>query len=470
MSKLVLFLPELFFLLLIVVLFIRILMRPNRDEALAWLPWAAFVGVLVALGSIGVKGDLFWSAYQVDSLSQFFKAAIAVGFFVAVLNALGTTTVDAEKRKDYFLFLTISAWGLMLLSSAVELVTMYVALEVSSYSLFALVPLRSNSREAAEAGVKYILFAAAATAVSLYGLSYIIATQHSTYLSDLAAGTGILGGGVLGAVGLVMFLSGFFYKLALFPFHFWTPDVYQGASNETTTFIATLPKLGAVVVLIRLATLFAPGMVPADVMAWLAALSMTYGNLAALIQKDVKRLLGYSGVAHAGYIILGIIAGTAAGLASAAFYALAYLFMNLTCFWVICRLSPKGENVLVEDLNGLARRFPLMAFALAVGAFALVGLPPTAGFMGKLFLFTSIWGQGYNWLVIVAALNSAVSIYYYLNLVRHAYTQEPGTKTVAIPKAGTLWAGVLAVCVLLLGIIPGPVYEWALQAGHALIP
>jgi NADH-quinone oxidoreductase subunit N len=283
--------------------------------------------------------------------------------------------------------------------------------------------------------------------------------------------------------GLTLFLGGLFYKLALFPFHFWCPDVYQGASNETAAYVATVPKLGAVVVLVRLASLLQPGLEVTTVFAVLGALSMTYGNIAALVQTDVKRLLGYSSVAHAGYVMLGLVAGSAAGLAAASFYSLVYVIMNLACFWVLCRLSPDGRNVELDDLAGLYKKAPGMAFVLAVAAFALVGLPPTAGFMGKLFLLSAAWGKGYDWLVIIAVLNTAVSIYYYLNLVRYAYTREeepsaamsgaPGEALSASGLAGSgglIFGGALAAALLLLGAVPGPVFQAALAAGKQLLP
>jgi NADH-quinone oxidoreductase subunit N len=270
-------------------------------------------------------------------------------------------------------------------------------------------------------------------------------------------------------IGTTMFLISFFYKLALFPFHFWCPDVYTGTTNETAAFVATLPKLGAVVALIRITNLVMPGLAMTDVLAILAALSMTYGNLAALAQKDVKRILGYSSVAHAGYVMIGVVAGTASGLAAAAFYGLAYVFMNLTCFWVIARISSQGKNVQLEDLSGMYRFAPAYALTLAVGAFALVGMPPTMGFTGKLFLFTSLWGHGYDWLVIIGAINTAFSIFYYLNLVRYAYTKEATSpQTVDTTLGSRVMALGLAGIVLVLGCLPSSVYQAALTATQSI--
>jgi NADH-quinone oxidoreductase subunit N len=444
---------------------------PPLSPRIAWLPVAAWAGVAVAAFSLGAQGLIFGEAYRVDGLSQFFKFAVALGFAIAVLNGSSQPTLEAEKRSDYFLLLALSALGLMCLASSVELITMYLSLELSSYSLYALIPMRHRDPRAAEAGIKYILFGAAATALSLFGLAYILADQHSSYVAVLAGRTWTWSAAPLGVIGLTMFMAGFFYKLALFPFHFWAPDVYDGASNETAAYAATLPKLGAVVVLIRLAAMLTPGMQITTVLAVLGAASMTFGNLAALTQQDIKRMLGYSSVAHAGYVTVGLVAGTAAGMAAAGFYSLVYVLMNLTCFWVLCRLSADGRNLTLNDLNGLYRRAPVLAFVLAVAALALVGLPPTAGFMGKLFLLSSAWDRGYDWLVVVAALNTAISIYYYLNLIRHAYTVEPEGDAAlpAVVPGGAWWGGALAAALLILGAVPAPVFRWAEAAGRQLM-
>ena len=455
--------PELYQILLIGAFFIRSIVKRNRmPRAEQWLPCLAGAGVVISVLSLNFSGTLFSGAYKVDGLSQFFKMVVSLGFAIAVLNGVRQPTLEEEKRSEYFMFMALSAWGLMLLSSTVELISIYLALEVASFSLFPLVPLRSEDKGAAEAGIKYIFFGAAATAIGLFGFSYILATQHTTYLIDLAQKPWAWSEAPMAVMGLTLFLSAILFKLALFPFHFWAPDVYQGASNETAAYISTLPKVGAVVVLIRFAYLLKPGLEITTILAVLAAISITYGNLAALVQKDVKRLLGYSAIAHAGYVIVGLTAGTPGGMAAAAFYIFVYVLMNFTCFWVICRIATDGRNLKLDDLNGLYKRSPGLALVLAVGAMALVGLPPTAGFMGKLFLLTAAWNHGYNWLVVVAAANIAVSIYYYLNLVRHAYTKDETEKasvTISHPLFSVLWGALLAALLIILGILPGLVFK-----------
>ncbi len=458
-----LIIPELYQLLLIGVLFIQTIAdRPWMPRVGKWIPWFAGMGILISAASLNLNGLIFAGSYRVDTLSQFFKFAVSFGFAVAVLNATRQPTLEKEKHSEYFMFMALSAWGLMMLSSCVELIGIYLALELASFSLFPLVPLRSGEKRGAEAAVKYIFFGAAATAIGLFGFSFILASQHSTYLLDLMQKPWSWTEAPMAVAGLTLFLCGMLFKLALFPFHFWAPDVYEGASNETSAYISTMPKLGAVVVLIRLSMLLKPGLEITTILALLAAISITYGNLAALVQTDVKRLLGYSTIAHAGYVMVGLTAGTTEGVAAAAFYAFIYVIMNFACFWVICRIATDGRNLKLDDLNGLYKRAPGLALVLAVGAMALVGLPPTAGFMGKLFLLTAAWNHGYNWLVIIAAANIAISIYYYLNLVRHAYTKEaPQESPAAIPYPvfSLLWGGFLAALVILFGILPGLVFK-----------
>jgi NADH-quinone oxidoreductase subunit N len=461
-------LPELWLLVIVCALFVACLGGRKRS-VMSWLPGAAVLGVVIATLSLGARGEVLFGSYRLDALSQFFKLMIALGFAVVTGIAAGKRESE-DFSPDYFMLLGLSAWGLMLLASCVELITLYLALELSSYSLYALIPLRGQDRRAAEAGIKYILFGAAVTALALFGLSYIMAAKHSTYLAVLASSSWSFAEAPLAVIGLTLFLAGFFYKLALFPFHFWCPDVYQGAKNETAAYVATIPKLGAVVVLVRLAALFAPGMEVTNLFAVLGAVSMTGGNLAALVQRDLKRMLGYSSVAHAGYVMLGLAAGSAAGLAAASFYSLAYILMNLACFYVVCAIAKNGENPTLDDLDGLYHRGPALAMILAVAAFALVGLPPTAGFTGKLFLLSAAWDQGYHWLVIVAVLNTAISIYYYLGMVRHAYTGESDAPALAVSRGYIVFGGVLAALVLVVGMLPASLHDLAAQAATGLHP
>ncbi|WP_457569928.1 NADH-quinone oxidoreductase subunit N [Desulfurobacterium sp.] len=460
MNGIVMLLPELFQLLIVIILFLVALGKEKKE--FSWLPFLTGAGVVVAAVSLFNSGIMFYGTYKIDMLSQFFKLLIAIGFFIVSL--LHLKSIDENRRADYLLLISISVLGLMLLSSSVELITIYISLEIASYALYAIVPLRAESKEAAEAGIKYILFSAVMTAVSLYGLSFIYADAHTTMLSQFKNIGWTLSAHPMATFGITLFLIGFLFKLALFPFHFWAPDVYQGMANETAAYATTLPKLGTIVVLIRLLGAVYPSAAIASVLAVFAALSMTFGNITALVQDDVKRVLGYSSVAHAGYMTVALLIQTKEALANVAFYAAAYMFMNLLAFWVICKLSD-GKNLSFKDFSGLYKKAPILAFAITIAAMGLIGLPPTGGFIGKFFLLTGAWGKGFDWLIIVAALNTAIAAYYYLKFIRFSYTEEsPTEEKVKTSLIDSTVAIILAVIVLAIGIIPSPIYQIALKA------
>lgn len=305
--------------------------------------------------------------------------------------------------------------------------------------------------QALEGGVKYLLFGAMASGITLYGMGYLYALSGSTWLEAL-----MLQGGAFEGLALILVFCGLFFKLSLFPFHFWAPDVYQGASNPTAAFIATVPKVGALAVLLRFAALTPETEALIRVLWVFSAFSMTFGNLSALVQRDLKRLLAYSGIAHAGYLMLGLISFEDLGRISATYYVIVYLLMTLGAFMVVLLLLDSGKNPSLEDLKGLYRRSPLLAFTLAVSAFSLVGIPPTGGFMGKLLLFTSAFKAGHLDLVIIGAVNTALSLFYYLNLVRLSYCREPEGVLREIkldPLQKALCVGLIAA-ILYLGLFP----------------
>ncbi|MFA9498654.1 MAG: NADH-quinone oxidoreductase subunit N, partial [Deltaproteobacteria bacterium] len=454
-----LFLPELALIFMALVFFFASLgnLKESRLQGLGLLFSA--IAVLVSVSSYGMEGSLFFNAYRVDAFSQMFKVIITFGLFIVIYLGKGLYGIDNTLRPEYYLFMTLSAFGLMCMSSAVELITIILSLEIHSFALFIMIPFRKHGayRKQMEAGIKYALFGAAASGISLYGMSYIFGMTHTTYLADLVK---IIPGVILDKplmlIGLVMLLCGFFYKLALFPMHFWAPDVYEGAANETSGFVATLPKIGAVALLIRLISLAGAD---AGQFTWVlmifAVLSMTFGNLSALVQNDIKRLLAYSSIAHAGYVMIGLLCATDFGYLSGIYYIAGYLLMNLACFYVIYNLAPQGENITFDDLGGLYKRSPLLALTLAVGAFGLAGIPPTIGFTGKLFLFTAAIKKDMYALVILAVINSGIGIFYYLKMVRAAYTGVDSPIPRLNLRLSTSVLGIfLIVIIILLGIFP----------------
>ena len=429
------------------------------------------IAIIASLINFNAQATLFLGSYEVDLYSQFFKLMISFGLAIVLIFGQDLKDIEDSVRPEYYMFLFLSALGLMMLVSSVELIAIFVSLELSSFALYLLVPMRSDQnglRMQMEAGIKYILFGVMATGFMLFGMSYIFGLTGSTYLSEIV--TGLQNAPQPAALfAVIMVLGGFFFKLAVFPMHFWVPDIYQGASNETTGFIATVPKLGAVALLIRLMTL-ASGETQFLIylLMVLALLSMFYGNLSALVQKDFKRMLGFSGIAHAGFIMLGLLTMDVGGYAIAMYYISGYVIMNLACFLVLCNVSQEGENLEIQDLKGLHKRQPVLAFILAVSLFALAGIPPFVGFMGKFMLLTGALNAGvvqtgmmnspYLILVILAAINTGIAIYYYLSVVRVAYTADPEEKPDVQVNGFTATVGVfLVLLIIMLGALPSKI-------------
>ncbi len=473
--KLALFAPELVLLAGGLILFFLSTGRSSGKVARSLTLGLALVNVLVCFACLGNEGTLFFEAYKVDYFSQILKVFISLGFAVVLLFGTELKGIKDEVRPEYYLFMLLSTLGLILMVSSVELLTMFVALELSSYSLYLLVPMRDDQggiRMQMESAIKYVLYGVVATGIMLFGMSYLFGLTGTTYFAELLPKLHTMMDNPAAIVGIAMVMGGFFFKLAVFPFHFWVPDVYEGASNETTAFIASVPKIAAVAMLIRITALVVPsdGQVIVTMLMVLSVCSMFYGNLIALVQKDIKRMLGFSGIAHAGFVLLGLVTLQESGYATAMYYIIGYLVMNLACFLVICKVSQDGENLLIEDLSGLHKRSPLMAFTLAVGMFALAGIPPFVGFMGKFMLLTGALKQGMYPLVILAAINTAIAIFYYLSVVRVSFCSAPEDRPlVAVDGITKAVSIALVVIIIALGIAPNQVLAIATDAVRAVL-
>jgi NADH-quinone oxidoreductase subunit N len=447
------FLPELVLLFGALALFFVSLGESRTQLAKRVAMLTALSVILASVLSLGQQSTLFDGAYRVDLFSQALKLVFACGLGLILLLSGSLDDIRAEVKPEYYLFLTVSVTGLAMLVSCVDLITLVIALEVSAFPLYLMIPMRrerEGQRNQMESAIKYIMFGVAANGIMFFGMSYLFGLTGTTSLTAMLPRLQPVIHSPIAIAGLAMMLCGFYYKLAVFPFHFWTPDVYQGAANETAGLIASLPKLGGVAVLVRFVSLASPeNHTVATLLAILAAGSMFYGNLIALIQKDFKRLLGFSGIAHAGYALLGFVALDQAGYSAALYYIVGYLFMVLACFVVICKVSRDGTNVGIEELAGLHRRAPLLAVTLAVGVFALAGIPPFVGFMGKLTLLSAALSKGYLALVIVAVVNAAIAVYYYLGVIRESWFRDPGN----LPAIQLDWPTRVLCVLLIFGIL-----------------
>lgn len=470
-----LFAPELLMLIGSLVLFCLCLGQGKENLAKYASLVLAIASCFLSLATLQMEGSLFYDAYRIDMFSQLFKLAISLGLVIVLLFSGDLKGVSDRLRPEYFLFMILSTLGLMMLVSSVELLTLFIALELSSYSLYLMVPMRDDhggQKVQMEAAIKYILFGVVATGTMLYGMSFIFGMTGTTYFTELVPKMHALATTPTAMLAIALFMSGFFYKLAVFPFHFWVPDVYQGASNATTAFIASVPKLGAVAILIRITTLVAPtgGETVVNMLMVLAVCSMFYGNLSALVQKDIKRMLGFSGISHAGFVLLGLLTLKDTGYATSMYYIAGYVFMNLACFVVICNVSKNGENVCIDDMSGLYKRAPLLALTLLVGMMALAGIPPFVGFMGKFMLLTGALRDGHLALVILAALNTAIAIFYYLSVVRVAFCSAPEERPDVPVNLLTRCVSIALIAVIIfMGVAPKHVLAVAETAVRNLL-
>ena len=464
-----LLLPELALAAMILMFFAATLAKP-RQAMIEGLALAGAVCVFAAaVYTYGRSGLFFHDVYKVDTFSQTFKLIMSLGLILILWMGAGLRGITRHLRPEYYLFLSLSCFGLFVMTSAVELMTIIIGMEISSYSLYVLIPLRRqpHQREPLEASIKYVFFGGAATGIALYGMSYIVGLGHSSYLAELTkVMPGLLAAQPLAVIGFVMLLCTLFYKLALFPMHFWMPDVFVGAAHETTCFVATLPKIAAIALIARLMSMAGPGSPQLElILSIIAVLSMFMGNFSALSQHDMKRLLAYSSIAHAGYMLVGIITLSQLGVSSSIYYVFGYLLMNVACFAVLYNLTPGGENFSVDELRGLYRRSPLLAALLAAGAIGLSGIPPTIGFTGKFMIFAAAVAEKYYWLVGLALVNVCISAFYYLRLVRAAYRSVEESEGAIHLTFSAAALGVLVMAgIVLAGVFPQDFFRLTLKA------
>jgi proton-translocating NADH-quinone oxidoreductase chain N len=427
----------------------------------------ALATLVAAIIALSFREQPISGVYSIDALSQFLKLGIAGGALVASWSATDSTSVRPSARADLPTLIHLGALGMMLLSSAVELITLYVTLELSAYALYVLAALHKNQRAGGEGAIRYLLFGAAASATTVYGITLLFGHTGTTQLVPLGAGAS-----PAAILGLVLFLAGLLFKLAVFPFHAWTPDAYEAAPHPAATFIGTASKVAAVGILARVLAAYGPSEVLVHLLLLASVASMTVGNLGALVQRNVKRLLGWSAIAHGGYALIGFVVASERGTAAALFYSVAYVVIAAAPFLVVTALGKDGHDPTRADLQGLARRSPLLAGLLLVGMFGLAGIPPTPGFAGKWFLFLAAIERGAFWLVLVAAVNATISLYYYLQLVRDAWTGEVAPDAAPITVSASLRVAAVAIlaATALLGAWPGPLWDLAETAATALFP
>ena len=459
----------------VVVILLDLLPPRERKDHLGFV---SALGVVLALVmtywmtfSIG-GGELrgFRGMVVLDPFALFFNVVIGYATGLVILLSMDYIRREGQEAGEFYILILLSSLGMMLMASAGDLIIVFLGLETMSIALYVLTGFFRHRLEAGEASLKYFLMGAFASGFFLYGIALIFGATGSTNLDRIANAVAAgAGRDPMLAVGFGLLLVGFGFKISAVPFHMWAPDAYEGAPTSITAFIATGSKAAAFASLLRVLLTSLRG-APLDwpMLMWgMAAITMTVGNVVALAQQNIKRMLAYSSIAHVGYMLVGVVAGGSLGNGSVLFYLLVYTFTTAGAFGAVLLLERNGrEAVQLADYGGLATRHPVLAVALSVFLLSLIGIPPTAGFVGKFYLFGAAVKSGYVWLAVIGVLNSAVAAYYYLRLIVFMYMREPeGAPTVLAPS----FSGALALVVALwgvvqLGVAPGPLFDLAQAA------
>lgn len=449
----------------------------TNKRLLGWVSLVAVLGALAGVFFCRSGAPAFQNMALADGLGLLAAAAILIAAGLALLLALERTADFTKRPGPYYALILLAAAGMLAMSLGNDFMTIFLGLEIFSLALYILVGFARQDVRSSEAALKYFLLGAFASGFFLYGIALIYAATGSTNLAAIRMGIAPLSVSrpfaPLLPIGIGLLLVGYGFKVALAPFHMWTPDVYQGAPTPVTAFMSVATKTAAFASLIRvLAALISAERPWLLALAGLAVLTMTIGNLAALRQTSLKRMLAYSSIAHAGYILTGLAAGNQRGYEGALYYLLAYTFMNLGAFAVLLAVQRRSDNdVTGEQMVGLASRRPALAVLMSVLMFALIGIPPMAGFFGKLYVFGGAVEAGLAWLAIIGVLNSAIGAYYYLRVTVSMFMAEPAPGAAEAPKPGwPVMATVViaALATVLLGVWQFPWMQSIQQAATGL--
>ncbi len=450
------------------------MVKDRRQNYLGYVSAYALVAALAAAAANAASpGPAFHGMLLVDGYATFFRVlAIAVGL-LAALGSFRYLRREEADSGEYYALILFSVAGQCLMAAANDLIIIFIGLEISSIASYILAGYLRRSALSNEAALKYFLLGSFATAFLLFGIAWVYGITGSTDLFEVRgalAGPGPLGSTVLFSVSAALIFIGLAFKVSAWPFQSWAPDVYQGSPAPIAGFLSAGPKAAAFAVLLRVfVTAFGPMLPGWEPLMWLAALiTMVIGNFGALTQTNVKRMLAYSSIAHAGYVLVAVTSHSEVGTAAAMFYLAAYALMNLGAFSVVAHVCGKGErHVEIRDLAGLGERQPVTAALLTVFLLSLIGVPLTAGFFGKFYIFRAALQSQLVWLTVLGLLNSAVAAYYYLRLLVVMYMQEPPeTATDLTPLGGSLGAAIwiCALGTLVLGIYPSPVLDFAARS------
>lgn len=446
-----------------------------KDTKKDWLGILSFVAIFGLIGfwltQQNLNGATFGGMFMMDSLAWFFK-----GFFLLAMVFVFTMTQQYFKslggrRNEFYLLLWLALMGMCLVASSADFLLLFIAIEMLTISLYVMTAYLKSDTHSIEAGMKYLILGALASGFFLYGMSFLYGSTHSTRFEAIQGFVNTHAMSPAMVFSLVLIFAAVGFKIAAFPFHMWVPDVYQGAPTPVTALLSVGSKAAGFVVLIRLFfDIFAPWHAQLSVvLAILSAVTMCYGNLVAMFQTNIKRLLGYSSISHAGYLLMGATAGSVLGASAINFYLLGYLFTNLAAFLVIVLFSIATKSDEIEDYAGLSKRSGVLAFTLLLALVSLAGMPPLAGFFGKFTLLMAVIKNGFVWLALIAAVNIVISTYYYLMVVKRLYVEVPqNTSLIPVSLPMRLVLGVAIIGIIAIGIFQGPFLDAAMTAAKGM--
>ena len=440
----------------------------NRESALVSVVSLVLTGVVLwrVHSVIPDRRLILNDSYVLDGFSFFWKALVLIATALTILISIRFLDEGNYRASEYYSLLLLATSGMLFMASGYTLLTIWIGLETMALASYILAGYFKRERRSNEAALKYFILGALSSGILLYGISLLYGATGTVQLADLSERLRDVQGSPLVPLGWLMLAAGLFFKVAAVPFHIWTPDVYVGAPTPVTAYLAVASKAASFAILLRI---FYEGLGSLKVewqmiVAIVSAVTMIWGNIAALTQENVKRMLAYSSIAHAGYVLMGILAVSQVGLWSVIYYLLAYTFITLGAFGTVILLERReyaGETA--ADYAGLARRSPFLAAMMLLFMIALTGIPPTGGFVGKFYLFAAAVQAGWSWVAMIGVVTSAISLYYYFRIVLNMYLRDSDQTTPAPLRAPAL-VGAIAFCALatlVLGIIPGPFIDLA---------
>ncbi|MFA5536079.1 MAG: NADH-quinone oxidoreductase subunit N [Bacillota bacterium] len=476
LSDFALMMPEIATAVLAVgILIVGLLVPRNQTKGIGFLATAGFIGILILnFTYLGVNEKVLGGLYLADPFSMFFRFLFLTAAVVVVLAS--RDYVDNLKRNqgEFYGLLAAATLGMMLMAGAGDLITLYIGLELMTISFIILVGFQKTDAKSGEAGIKYVILGAMSSAVLLYGLSLVFGITQTTIISEIAAQITETGVTPLLLLGMVFLIAGFGFKVSAVPFHMWSPDIYEGAPTPTTAFLAVASKAAGLAAFVRVFMIALPGVEPfwSGIVIVLAALTVVIGNFIAIPQTNIKRMLAFSSIAQAGYILFGLIAFSSLGVAALLFYSFIYVFSNVGAFGVAIAVRNATGSDEIKDYSGLAQTSPFLAAIMLASLLSLAGIPPFAGFVGKFYLFTAVIDQGLIWLAFLGIGMSMVSVYYYLIVVKAMYFGKPKENSKPITISGSLKLALVlcGVGVTFLGLYSTPLINMALDVAQIFFP